>query len=397
MEQGADFDALFSLDIYGEAYKGPNATLKPVEESIDIDETNLNVKSSAVSGGLNVQEPYKVLKFPINKKPLHLYTCKQKLSPDDAELCSSLIRNIRQFVYNAIQQESFCASYKVETTAATPETQALESRSPQTCSKTTSDDVDAVSNVSDSDSLVSLDLDDSFTLDSGEKKPTGEAEYINLELLQNSLTQTLREIEHLKMSSNGAPILRQSRMGPDGSGGKQISSTRRYYSNYGMVLGDDDVENRPRNPHVVFLSHLYRRKRNICYYCGFIRCARSSSSVNNCEYRSCQKCANIHRGGGACRSNPMVVDYFLEDNNWRNVRRNPWKTQPDYIKRFLRCFYCGAHGDSNFKCQGLSCPNGASTLNYRCLEYLKPKQIESIAKKNRHHFPHLYSHTHTFH
>ncbi|CDR94371.1 hypothetical protein, conserved [Babesia bigemina] len=207
---------------------------------------------------------------------------------------------------------------------------------------------------------------------------------IKLTVSTSKLSNAVTDIEHTQMSSS-VPFPRFSRSSRGNMPGGLSRNGRRYF-----FASDGEKLGPLPNCHMTFLAHLYRRKRSVCFFCGFVTCPRTSSPANNCPSMRCSRCSFKHKWGrNQCKDKGDMVKFYHRTSDWRQRRENPWSRMPKHIRAAAKCFYCGKPGEANFRCRGISCPKGADTLEVRCLELLGKKNLDRMVRQMPLMFTHL--------
>ncbi|EKX73949.1 conserved hypothetical protein [Theileria equi strain WA] len=405
------FNSLFSLDTVGEGFVEPN------EES-DEDTSSINIKNADAADS-NADHKLDWIKISSASQIRDLHNVRHKLSPEDIENYRKLTLEIRKFLYNSMVGEDFCVS--CETHAGIDENEAIEVEEERNESQNaeknaagsagkglearvtsnvssmeiiSDDDDEVISNISDSDSskadsLESLENKEVVKVEDVPNDPS----YIFLCISPAKLNRIVKDMAHVQMRTFFASFPRSFKISTGNVGSDVLTMGNRYYLSTGnnTSLNDTASALTPETcGHSLYLSHLYQRQRTVCYFCGLLHCARSASSKNPCSFQRCPKCMLSHKWSkNLCRENGSALHRALDENNWRKKRRNVWSSQPKRIKMMCPCFFCANGGEANFKCQGLSCKAGESTLWRRCIELLGTRELEYEKRKKPQLFLHL--------
>ncbi|BAM39337.1 conserved hypothetical protein [Theileria orientalis strain Shintoku] len=433
-------DSLFSLDVTGEIY--------PEEPVVEVDspaeeESSINVKNASESKDNVLERDTKLVKISLASHIRDIHRVDHSKNPAQYELYRNITMEIRKFIYNSIVSEDFCINCTVvqdsdqkATAEASGDQLQVGGRAQRnpgssetlTCSEEcaprmdfdveavvspktsmsldTANDVSSVAmddmlepltsseaeSVGSEDSLQSLSLETSSQRANADPEGSGDfraSDCIMLRLSPAKLNRTVMEMAHVQMKRFFSSYPKNFKIATGHVGADVFAFGRRYYVSSDQASGELRLDKLRRN-HVFYLAHLYRRQRSVCYYCGFLRCARSSSSKNPCEFQKCSKCVGTHKWSyNACKGNGKQLEEYLRTSDWRIPRFNVWSSQPKHVKELLRCFYCKNEGEANFKCQGLSCPEGLDTLHIRCLELLGKTALKQEHHRNPHLFPHM--------
>uniref|UniRef100_A0A3B0MGZ6 Uncharacterized protein n=1 Tax=Theileria annulata TaxID=5874 RepID=A0A3B0MGZ6_THEAN len=412
-------DLVYSLDVTGESFSEP----LDLDSETQDDEPSINVKDFSDSKLNVVDEETKVIRIDLATHIRDLSSVNQSGCPELYELYRKITMDIRKFIYNSIISEDFCVNFsishgdsdnKVEGTGkgglksdnsslvvnmadVTPEQPNSDLKSAMSIDglnevmsiemmKSYSSS-NSIQSITSSSSLSSIKNDHVDDID--EISPSTNLDCIVLELSPNKLNRTVTEMAHVQMRRFFSSYPKSFKIATGNVGADVYAMGKRYYISSDSQASDFNIDS-SQPSHSLFLAHLYRRQRSICYYCGFTRCARSASSKNMCEYQKCIKCVAYHKWSrNSCKANGKLLEHYLSQNDWQIRRSNYWASVPKHIRQMLRCFYCNNEGDGNFKCQGLSCPEGNATLRIRCLELMGANELNSERRRIPHNFPHL--------
>ncbi|UKK00634.1 hypothetical protein MACK_000708 [Theileria orientalis] len=433
-------DSFFSLDVTGESF--------PEEPVVEVDspaeeESSINVKNTSDSKDNVLERDTKLVKISLASHIRDIHRIDHSKNPGQYELYRNITMEIRKFIYNSIVSEDFCInctvvkdpdrqsssdasddplqmgngvqqnSGSIETLKYSEETDSqMDFDEEGIISPKTSMSLDTANDISSAvmddmlesltsseaetigseDSLKSISLEPGSQSGNSDSEASGDfraSDCIMLRLSPTKLNRTIMEMAHVQMRRFFSSYPKNFKIATGNVGADVFALGRRYYVSSDQASGELRLDNLKRN-HVFYLSHLYRRQRSVCYYCGFVRCARSSASKNPCEFQKCSKCAGTHKWSyNACKGNGKLLEQYLRSSDWRIRRANIWSSQARPIKELLRCFYCNNEGEANFKCQGLSCPEGLDTLNIRCLELMGKSTLKQERHRNPHLFPHM--------
>ncbi|GIX62962.1 zinc finger CCHC domain-containing protein 7-like isoform X1 [Babesia caballi] len=430
--------ALFSLDVEGEGF---------VPEEEEFADCAINVRDSQP-----IREPIAerllTVDIPSATHIAPLTTIRRPLSEPEARLHRQTVLELRRFIYNSIVCEDFCASCQVvkaprdapgrlsevsdisssDSLVSIDGVEDLPPPSPSATSIQGGDDGPRKApRLQNSSSLahhgaarsaqpvagaplinpgVSMprlaglrckvaSADRSASYEAGgtasETVDATDEDAIKLELSVRRLSNIVTDIEHVQMCSS-VPFPRLFRLSKENLSAGLISAGRRYFLAAGSetTLGE-------LGSHKSFLAHFYRRKRSVCFFCGFSTCPRTLNCKKHCSSLRCSRCSFVHRWAkNRCRDQGDMVDYYLRTNDWRQRRDTPWMRVPKNLKTYLVCFYCCKPGDAGFKCRGVSCPRGAATLDYRCLEMLGKVDLDRLVRQKPQMFRHLRDRTFEF-
>ncbi|UKJ88228.2 hypothetical protein MACJ_000672 [Theileria orientalis] len=433
-------DSLFSIDVTGERF--------PEEPVVEVDspaeeESSINVRNDSDSKNNELERDTKLVKISLASHIRDIHRIDHSKNPAQYELYRNITMEIRKFIYNSIVSEDFCinctvvkdsdpqstsdasddqlqldtgvqrSSCSAETIANSDETYGrmdFDERaiiSPKTSmSLDTANDITSsvmddmlesltsseAETISSEDSLKSISLETGPQGGNSDSETNGDfraSDCIMLRLSPTKLNRTIMEMAHVQMRRFFSSYPKNFKIITGNVGADVFTLGRRYYVSSDQTSGQVGLDNLKRN-HVFYLSHLYLRQRSVCYYCGFVRCARSSSSKNPCQFQKCSKCVGTHKWSyNACKGTGKLLEQYLRSSDWRIRRSNIWSSQARPIKEFLRCFYCNNEGEANFKCQGLSCPEGLETLPIRCLELMGKSALKQERHRNPRLFPHM--------
>ncbi|KAF5153457.1 hypothetical protein TpMuguga_01g02485 [Theileria parva strain Muguga] len=412
-------DLIYSLDVTGETFSEP----LEVDSEPQEDEPSINVKEFSDSKLNVLDEETKTIRIDLATHIRDLSSVNQSSCPELYEKYRKITMDIRKFIYNSIISEDFCVNFsisrgessdKVEVDGKsrvnsdngnlvenmgdiTPEPLSSELKTAMSIdglnevmsiemrkSFSPSNSVQSISSSSSLSSLKNENLDD---ID--EISPSTNMDCILLELSPTKLNRTVTEMAHVQMRRFFSSYPKSFKIATGNVGADVYAMGKRYYISSDSQSSDYNIDS-AKPCHSLFLAHLYRRQRSICYYCGFTRCARSASSKNMCEFQKCVKCVGYHKWSrNSCKANGKLLEHYLSQNDWQGRRSNYWGSVPKHIRQMLRCFYCNNEGDANFKCQGLSCPEGNATLRIRCLELMGANELNNERRKTPQNFPHL--------
>ncbi|GFE54108.1 long-chain fatty acid ligase, putative [Babesia ovis] len=198
------------------------------------------------------------------------------------------------------------------------------------------------------------------------------------------LSNTVTDIEHVQMCSS-VPFRRLFRLSRENLSAGLVNAGKRYF-----LAGDSVKTHVEQKCYKSFLAHLYRRKKSVCFFCGFLSCARTENCKQRCDSMRCLQCSFKHKWRKErCKDKGGMVEFYHRTNDWRNRRNNPWHSIPKKVRSHLKCFQCGKPGEANIACRGVSCPRGAETIDYRCLELLGKNNLNAMVRQKPHMFKHL--------
>ncbi|ORM39353.1 uncharacterized protein BXIN_3065 [Babesia sp. Xinjiang] len=424
----------FYIDVDGEGF------VQEVEE--ELNDCAINIKDSATNSKPVVEKSVTLdVSYATHVAPLTII--RRPLTQQESELHRSTVLELRRFIYNSIVSEDFCVSCDVVNTingstgvlseisdvssVESPDVvkEPIDAKSPSP-SATTIDRGEGGSRkaqrlmgppmpkpqppVSESNTTKrkkdnelrltglrrKIALEETNITDPAQQKTVETVDArgndaIRLEVNTKKLSNIVADIEHVQMCSS-VPFPRLFRLARENLSAGLVSAGRRYF------LASDSVKMQVQQKcHKTFLAHFYRRKRSVCFFCGLISCARTANSKQRCDAMRCQQCSFRHKWGRQrCNDRGEMVDYYHRTNDWRKRRVNPWLSVPKKIKACLKCFHCGKPGEANFLCRGLSCPQGAATIDYRCLEMLGKQNLDRLVRQKPHMFRHLRDRTFEF-
>nr|BAN65022.1 hypothetical protein [Babesia bovis] len=437
-------EALFYVDVEGEGF------VPAVEE--EFADCAINVKDTQKKGKSSIEKTIK-LHLPRVAHTGNLSMIRRSLTPSETALHKETVLRIGKFIYNSIAVEDFCISFDVERNSKKTEDD-LSEISDVSSVQSDSDIPDALTNSSPSRyarcsgpagprkvprtdnaaymnkdfqsnsridrqhdlSVAQNHIDDVTMTDNSDTRPKTKSldipqlcgitrklkncadvmadepatmdvcgnDGIQLQLDMQKLTNTVTDIEHVQMCSS-VPFRRLFRISKENLSQGLLNAGKRYF-----LSGDGKKTVTTEPSHKAYLAHLYRRKRSVCFFCGFLTCPRTENSKQRCEAMRCTNCSFKHKGGrNGCKDKRNMVEYYHRTNDWRSKRTNPWFNMSKQIKMHLRCFNCNKPGEANMACRGVSCPKGIDTLDYRCLELLGKQSLHTLVRQKPQMFKHL--------
>lgn len=432
--------SLFSLDVEGEGFV-PELEEDSSDCAINIKETHAKAEPAA--------EKLETIEVPCATYVGPPGIIRNTLSKQEAELYRNTVLDVRRYLYNSIVCEDFCVSCEIsrndspaieqisdvtdETSdASTDEVSHSPSGAdgtmhPSPSATTVDEGIDGSRKAPRIHSVVPVSnpsssrcTDEKTSIDSGKTTPTekidgnnhadrvlglvtkgasndGDADTssrshvdatandkIRLTVSVKRLSNIVTDIEHVYMCSS-LPFPRLFRLSRENLSSGLAAAGRRFF------LASESAKRYVHSScHKSFLAHLYRRKRSICFFCGFLNCPRTANCKQYCQSMRCHRCSFMHKWGkNRCNDKGSMVQYYLRSNDWRNKRNNPWHNVRENTRNALLCFYCGKAGEANFKCRKMACPRAAATIEYRCVELLGKSRLDHLVRDKPEMFKHL--------